>query len=410
LFNLGHINGVATQLKKENPFMTSVHCIAHRLHLAGQDAAREVSYFKEYENICKQLYGYFSGSYKRMQNLKLIQDMNDDPQLTILNIINTRWLSMSNVVHNLHQIIFSIIDALNDDMTNAENSRDKIRASQLIDYLDPNFIISTMFLADLMYILSKMIKTFQRDHIDLSEVKNSLETTVSAIEAQFVGTDDISPTYGTILRQYMENNNIISDHLPSFISKFAKAIIKALQNRFPDSEIYNALRIFDPKFLPQRESDIASYGDDDIKILVEYFGNDRLSASGENFPRYFNKIDLKQEWGIVKQIMKSIRTFDFVKGWEHIWNTKPHFKDDYPIVSKLIKLALIIPLSNAHVERVFSHHKLTKTKLRNWMNDDTLNMHLMIYSNGPDDFHNFDWDCAYDYWANLHIRRANNNT
>ena len=95
-----------------------------------------------------------------MHNLKLIQDTNNDPQLTVLNIINTRWLSMSNVVHNLHQILFSIIDALNDDMINAENSRDKARVSQLIDNLDPNFIISTIFLADLMYILSKMIKIF----------------------------------------------------------------------------------------------------------------------------------------------------------------------------------------------------------------------------------------------------------
>ena len=121
--------------------MTSVHCIAHRLHLAGQDAARKVSYFKEYENICKQLYEYFSESYKRMQNLKLIQDMNDDPQLTILNIINTRWLSMSNVVHNLHQIIFSVID----DMNNAENSRDKTQAFQLVDNLDPNFNVFSGF-------------------------------------------------------------------------------------------------------------------------------------------------------------------------------------------------------------------------------------------------------------------------
>lgn len=90
-----------------------------------------------------------------MQNLKLIQ-------LTILNIINTRWLPMSNVVHNLHQVIFSVIDALNDDVNNVENSKDRDRASQLVSNLDPEFIISTMFLADLMYILSKMIKIFQR--------------------------------------------------------------------------------------------------------------------------------------------------------------------------------------------------------------------------------------------------------
>src|SRR5581483_1927140 len=140
--------------------MTFVHCIAHRLHLAGQDAAKEVTYFKEYEVICKQLYGYFSSSYKRMQNLKLMQDVNEDPQLTVLNIINTRWLSMSNVVHNLHQIIFSVIDALNDDMGNAENLKEREWASQLISNLDPNFIISTIFLADLMYILTKMIKIF----------------------------------------------------------------------------------------------------------------------------------------------------------------------------------------------------------------------------------------------------------
>ena len=137
--------------------------------------------------------------------------------------------------------------------------------------------------------------------------------------------------------------------LPSFISKFTETIIKALKNWFLDSEIYSALRIFDPKFLPSKESDIVNYEDNDIKILVEYFGNDRISA-GKNFPAYFNEIDLKQEWGIVKQIMKSIRDFNFVKGWEHIWNTKPHFINDYPLIFKLVKLALIIPLSNTHVE------------------------------------------------------------
>ncbi|CAB5369683.1 unnamed protein product [Rhizophagus irregularis] len=263
-------------------------------------------------------------------------------------------------------------------MNNAENPKERDRTSQLISSLDPNFIISTMFLADLMYILIKMIKMFQRDHIDLSELKHSLETTISAIKAQFIGIEKVSPTYGTILHQYMDDNKILPDNLLSFISKFAKAIIESLKNRFPDLEIYNALRIFDPKFLPQRESDIANYGNNEIKILIEYFGNDRLSATGEKFSAYVNEMELKQEWGIVKQIMKSIHNFDFVKGWEHIWNTKPHFISDYPLVSKLVKLALLIPLSNAHVERVFSHHKLTKTKLRNRMNYDNT-FYLIAY-------------------------------
>ncbi|GBC16721.2 uncharacterized protein OCT59_026545 [Rhizophagus irregularis] len=47
----GKINSVVAQLKKKNLLMTSVHCIAHRLHLAGQDVAKEVVYFKEYVNM-----------------------------------------------------------------------------------------------------------------------------------------------------------------------------------------------------------------------------------------------------------------------------------------------------------------------------------------------------------------------
>ena len=51
----------------------------------------------------------------------------------------------------------------------------------------------------------------------------------------------------------MIDNNINSSCLPSFIPEFAKAIIEALTNQFSDSEIYNSLRIFDPKFLLQKE-------------------------------------------------------------------------------------------------------------------------------------------------------------
>src|SRR5688500_1480026 len=81
---LGHRNGVATRLKKLNPFITENHCIAHRLHLAGKDAAEQVPYFKKYDKILKNIYGYFSSSYKRLLNLKLIQNTLEEPELVLL--------------------------------------------------------------------------------------------------------------------------------------------------------------------------------------------------------------------------------------------------------------------------------------------------------------------------------------
>ncbi|CAG8848957.1 46478_t:CDS:2, partial [Gigaspora margarita] len=65
-------------------------------------------------------------------NLKMIQETNDEPQLCLLNIINTWWLSMSNTVHNLHQILDSVKDALNHDFI--YNKQDKEKAKKkLVD-------------------------------------------------------------------------------------------------------------------------------------------------------------------------------------------------------------------------------------------------------------------------------------
>ncbi len=60
-------------------------------------------------------------------------------------------------------------------------------------------------------------------------------------------------------------------------------------------KIYNALRIFDLKFLPQKESEISNYRNDDIKILAEYFENDYFLTDGKKFSVYFNIINLKQK-------------------------------------------------------------------------------------------------------------------
>ena len=43
---VGKENGVAARLRKENPFMLNIHCIAHRLALASHDASSSVPYCK----------------------------------------------------------------------------------------------------------------------------------------------------------------------------------------------------------------------------------------------------------------------------------------------------------------------------------------------------------------------------
>ena len=109
---------------------------------------------------------------------------------------------------------------------------------------------------------------------------------------------------------------------------------------------------------------------------------------------------------MIKHIMKSIREYDIIEGWYHIWSTRPQFKNQFPNINILINIVLLVPLSNANVERVFSQHKLTKTRLCNRINVEILDMHLTILLNIPDNIENFDWNKMFNQWKIKYTQRV----
>lgn len=55
--------------------------------------------------------------------------------------------------------------------------------------------------------------------------------------------------------------------------------------------------------------------------------------------------------------------------------TRKHIS--YYLVYRLVKLALVLPVATATVDRYFSAMKLVKSDLRNWIGDDFLNASLI---------------------------------
>ena len=168
----------------------------------------------------------------------MMQEINNEPILTVLNLCDTQWLSLSNSVHNLHQIMNSVLAALNDDMLEGDE-----HASVLLEQLDQNFISATMFLTDLTNILKKLIKIFQLDNLSLSQYSSNIETTIKDITAEFIGNEEVPPSYGIILKSYLEKHNLSA---PPFVKDYSLAMIKAINDRFPDSELFSSFKIFDP--------------------------------------------------------------------------------------------------------------------------------------------------------------------
>ena len=62
-------------------------------------------------------------------------------------------------------------------------------------------------------------------------------------------------------------------------------------------------------------------------------------------------------------------------------NMKETMKDRvFPMVYRLVELALLLPVATTSVERVFSAIKAVKTDLQNRMGDEWLNDSLVIYT------------------------------
>ncbi|CAG8570078.1 41392_t:CDS:2, partial [Gigaspora margarita] len=166
---LGHLNGIATQLKSQNPFLTEHHCISHHLAIAYEDAAEAVPYMHTYNKIVGNLYTYFSRSYERMETLKMVEKQLDDSDLHLL---------------------YSVVGTLSLD-SNSEKS----------------------------------------DHISILEIKIQITTVIQTITENFIETENSSPTWGYYLYTYLQTKNLTLEDILNFIQQFASATIENLNRR-----------------------------------------------------------------------------------------------------------------------------------------------------------------------------------
>jgi hypothetical protein len=107
---VGCRTGVTTPLEEKNPYLVSIHCIAHRLALASGQAADSVPYIKQYQLYVNNMYKYFHYSTTHMHKLKEIQSILQLAERKFHQVFHTRWLSfegaVSAIVASIHYTLF----------------------------------------------------------------------------------------------------------------------------------------------------------------------------------------------------------------------------------------------------------------------------------------------------------------
>nr|CAI5854138.1 unnamed protein product [Callosobruchus analis] len=96
---MGQHNSLVSRLKEAIPNIFIMKCICHSFHLSASYASEKLP--QEVEQLCRDIYNYFSNSPKRSGELREFQEYVNVSPLKMLHPAATRWLSLEAVVKRL---------------------------------------------------------------------------------------------------------------------------------------------------------------------------------------------------------------------------------------------------------------------------------------------------------------------
>ena len=303
---VGCRRGVTTQLKQNNTYLLSVHCIAHCLALASGQAANSVPYVKQYQLYVNNIYRYFRYSTTHAHKLKEIQSVLQLAERKFHQIFHTRWLSFEGSI----SAIIAPLDPLYTVLIE-ESSLDPTAKGIISTF---SFLATTYLLADILPVLARLSKRFQRSLLDFTTVSDRVSITISTL-ATFKSTPgpnlaaffQVSSTLSSSRSFYYMGHHMSDSQQQRYDfnrnrDNLIDKLIDNFNSRFPDGEIISMFLIFDPQNLPSL-SDLATYGNHEIDALSQHYDDTKKTVDGLELEPLINGPELIEEWVLFKQMV-----------------------------------------------------------------------------------------------------------
>lgn len=372
-------NGVHAKLKRELPNLVLVRCICHSLQLAVSAVTKQFLP-RNLEFIIKETYDWFSRSSSRQATYKeLFKLINDGHEpLKIVQSCQTRWLSIESAVARIYTQWLELKTHFH-----LAKLKERCYTAELLHGLysdDVNYAyISFIYpiLADVNRV-NKLFESKDADHTKLyDELTNLIDTLVAKIILPIQKVDIYTQNIQEFVYKKCYLGYRFESHLSTMKEKglppneeeiirnrciqFIVHLINELKNRLPEN--LNLMKSIQ-------------------RISVEH----ALSHNKEpitDLMLYFNK---KQE--DVAKVDEQWRQIHLLK-WKNTKNTKTFWYEvmdfkDLAGENRFQELAvfaislLVLPHSNADVERLFSMMNVIKTKNRNRMKLQLLSSILTV--------------------------------
>ncbi|MCO5576493.1 hypothetical protein L7F22_030303 [Adiantum nelumboides] len=400
----GKKNGVSSLLKKNvNPFLTSIHCVAHRSALAVSSVAKSMDACKKLDKLVNSLATFYNGSSKRLKELQEMQEDLACPILRLQHTYDIRWLSRYNALNALCLSFDAILKLSRKDNLPLFNEISNFQ-----------FIYSLFFMTDILKGLATLSKTFQRDHVDVTSVKSLVDNQISRIKEYYIedpkldcnalthgiGGFEILQEYGSpkghlfTLREALRGNMFYDQEIKrdicgedlrnalEFQFSFASAIITNLECRFEDNTILNNMKVFVPAQFPLLERALKVFGNVEFENLAKFYGK-KQRIGILDFDPIIDGDDLKNEFKTFKnQAPKDFVRYSLTEVTSCI-ASNVMWRDEYPNLLTLCQVALVQCSSIAMCERGFSARTIIKSNIRNRLEIKSLDALMKIAIEGP---------------------------
>lgn len=362
--NFGTHHSLYTNIKSINAELIKANCHAHIVHNAVRHSLEFLDV--DIENIILKVYGHFSVSAVRRNNLKIIVELAEGEFREIKRHIVTRWLSLLPCVDTILLCYDSICEYFNSLGANCPSAIGKYFCSENIEIVN----VYLLFCSHFLNILNKTIKCLEGNKVSIidlfsimSKLKNELE---NRINDGFFGAQTLNQ-----LKKLEESRR------QTIIDNFLNCLNKALSyisNRFDFSSNNNfGLLSKINLILP---IDYSMFVD-----IIEKFNLSKLQIDLDEL--YSDTVTLKT---ILKKcsIDESFVLKCSAEKWSNIFQNAP--LDSLQNLFKLISFLLSMPATSAYAERIFSVMNIKWRDERNRASIQLIKNELAI-------FFNFDLDC-----------------
>ncbi|XP_057747944.1 uncharacterized protein LOC130967139 [Arachis stenosperma] len=426
----GEFNGLKSLILKENACAFYVHCFAHQLQLALVVVAKKQVEIALLFNLLASLCNIVGASCKRKDMLResqiqktIVALQNGDvssgrglnQETTLKRAGDTRWGSHYGTILSLISIFSSVVEVLEVIEEDGNNPEQRAEACQLLNHIQSfEFVFNLHLMKSILGVTNELSQALQRSDQDIINAMTLVK--VSKQRLQSIRDDGWSSLLNEVLL-FCDSHNILAPNMNDiFVTQGrSRRKIQKVSNLHPfQVELFyqvidRQLQELNNRFTEVNTELLLCIACLNTSDSFFAFDKEKLLRLAEFYPYEFSSTQLLALDSQLENFILDMRLDDQFSNINEISGlsqklveTKKHIV--YPLVFLLLKLALILPVATASVERTFSAMNIIKSRLRNRMGDEWLNNCLVTYIE-RETFNQVDNETIIQHFQNMKIRR-----